>query len=959
MKNPRFQLSAIKTFLLVLTVSTILTGCLSPSQVTFQVENKTEENVYNATIKAENKPCNLVSFEEILKPEDKESVTLGVTNLMNDCLPSKSDGSYGIKYMMGNKTYETDFGYYTNGIPLDESFDIKFLDTQKISINGKEVTTKLTDSFSMHRSFPGGKYEGDKSLNTSHPLFGQIKTKGKAFYQNLPHAKTSKRAGDFEVKQKSGGENGDFYLVMKNGEKIYESSKTVFIVEEPFKNIVNKGDEWWMLYDENKFPQTSTSYITTQDVKFHTRLIHNGEEVAVAEAFALHNLNGKIFYFFKQEEDSKIQYYLDGRIYQTSFDDIIHDRCCEPGAFNLQLGTDGRLAFWGVKDGKFSYNEAILPEFTTHPREVIFPKFQGEVTDELSQYPIDGNGNPTHEPMATDVKQLAREKTKDVLQNEILKALDFKFSEIFEGKTTPKENIEIDHSLVTMASDVDLRQFTREKNVFLDNGWEVVNSFSWDAFGVYSWQRVYNKDDIYCLAKAQSFDGKKGNLSLACWDEVKLGNLDKKYTRTSIKTKINKFVPYQFVEVSYLNRSKEKLYYGEAFELRHFVKNKWVEVPFKEGIGFDDVAYKLSQNIEIEKKIKFADYFNDLEAGRYQILRKFFNDKNEEFTVATEFKMPEKNLHPTAKERLENEILINPFLGDSNPKIEKYSFKTNVFGEDMEIKNAYKVSIKDVPRMDFPADNNDFVQQNWHEVSEHSMEFSEIFGWRKFYQKGNSNCLVNFGERPDGSQCYDPKSECIPEADLEITCWDSEEAVEEEIAGNSEIEELEAMTTDELINSIDAQTFAPILLASDHQYNNPEDIFYYIDRIPVLKVLQQRRMTDFDLLQKLKQRVATELSQSKKFIADEPLRKQDDLIAKFLQDFIQYLEKGHPINWEEAVKIINSGDVKDTSQYHSLEVHLELSDGTHYRTTEPKIDAIFDVVDECGEKCKNIQQATE
>jgi hypothetical protein len=42
-----------------------------------------------------------------------------------------------------------------------------------------------------------------------------------------------------------------------------------------------------------------------------------------------------------------------------------------------------------------------------------------------------------------------------------------------------------------------------------------------------------------------------------------------------------------------------------------------------------------------------------------------------------------------------------------------------------------------------------------------------------------------------------------------------------------------------------------------------------------------------------------------------------------------------------------------------LEVTLELKDGRQLVTTEPEIDAVFDVVDACGEPCADIIMVTE
>jgi len=65
------------------------------------------------------------------------------------------------------------------------------------------------------------------------------------------------------------------------------------------------------------------------------------------------------------------------------------------------------------------------------------------------------------------------------------------------------------------------------------------------------------------------------------------------------------------------------------------------------------------------------------------------------------------------------------------------------------------------------------------------------------------------------------------------------------------------------------------------------------------------------------------------------------------------------VSWEEAIEIVNSGDVTAVAQLHSLEVTLELKDGSIITTTEPNIDDIFHEVEKSGSPCQGITLATE
>ncbi|HEX9616859.1 MAG TPA: hypothetical protein VGA03_05545 [Anaerolineales bacterium] len=65
------------------------------------------------------------------------------------------------------------------------------------------------------------------------------------------------------------------------------------------------------------------------------------------------------------------------------------------------------------------------------------------------------------------------------------------------------------------------------------------------------------------------------------------------------------------------------------------------------------------------------------------------------------------------------------------------------------------------------------------------------------------------------------------------------------------------------------------------------------------------------------------------------------------------------IPWVQARTLILDGQVTQVTQLHSLKVILVLEDGRTVETFEPAIDTVFDVIDECGEKCSDIIIATE
>ena len=70
-------------------------------------------------------------------------------------------------------------------------------------------------------------------------------------------------------------------------------------------------------------------------------------------------------------------------------------------------------------------------------------------------------------------------------------------------------------------------------------------------------------------------------------------------------------------------------------------------------------------------------------------------------------------------------------------------------------------------------------------------------------------------------------------------------------------------------------------------------------------------------------------------------------------------EVAEVVDWETAVSILNSGEVVEIFQTHSLDVTLTLANGRRLQTVEPASDAIFTAVQECGDPCGKIMMATE
>ena len=162
------------------------------------------------------------------------------------------------------------------------------------------------------------------------------------------------------------------YKLEKNGEEI-RSFPRKRNYKEPLKNfIVNDSGRWILLVDEVWYNDEELENIVQETGempetprKEASILIHKGEVKRVEEAFALLNIEGKTFYFFRETADSPLHYYYDEENYPTSFETIIHDRSfSDPDEkFDLFFGNESKsLIFRDSKKGEASINRMYVSE---------------------------------------------------------------------------------------------------------------------------------------------------------------------------------------------------------------------------------------------------------------------------------------------------------------------------------------------------------------------------------------------------------------------------------------------------------------------------------------------------------------------------------------------------------------------------------------------------------------------
>jgi hypothetical protein len=68
---------------------------------------------------------------------------------------------------------------------------------------------------------------------------------------------------------------------------------------------------------------------------------------------------------------------------------------------------------------------------------------------------------------------------------------------------------------------------------------------------------------------------------------------------------------------------------------------------------------------------------------------------------------------------------------------------------------------------------------------------------------------------------------------------------------------------------------------------------------------------------------------------------------------------GEEVPWDQAIEILNSGQVESVLQLHNLQVTFILKNGCRIRTLEPQIDDVFEEVRKCGDLCSMISLGTE
>jgi hypothetical protein len=131
-------------------------------------------------------------------------------------------------------------------------------------------------------------------------------------------------------------------VVMQDRQPIYTYTLAPSPVEEQVKTLA----EWnggWVLEVNGTLIVNGVNY--------------NQKDFQADEIFNWTILNGKPFFFFRR--DGKFGAWYDGKELAVQYDEIIHGRCCEPGAFNVVNSPDA-LWFYARQDGLWYFVELTI-----------------------------------------------------------------------------------------------------------------------------------------------------------------------------------------------------------------------------------------------------------------------------------------------------------------------------------------------------------------------------------------------------------------------------------------------------------------------------------------------------------------------------------------------------------------------------------------------------------------------
>jgi hypothetical protein len=131
----------------------------------------------------------------------------------------------------------------------------------------------------------------------------------------------------------------DRYVVKREGEVVFSLDRPEQRIDEPVKSLWSWQGHWVLEFAGQVFVDGSSL----------------GEQLGYAEVFDWRLVAGQPFYFFRQADRIGVSYA--GQVLVSQYDEVVHYRCCEPAAFNVQ-GNDAMVWFHARRGDTWLYVEA-------------------------------------------------------------------------------------------------------------------------------------------------------------------------------------------------------------------------------------------------------------------------------------------------------------------------------------------------------------------------------------------------------------------------------------------------------------------------------------------------------------------------------------------------------------------------------------------------------------------------
>jgi hypothetical protein len=128
------------------------------------------------------------------------------------------------------------------------------------------------------------------------------------------------------------------YAVWVGGRQVY-SGTAPMMVTHPLRGFAVWEDHWALELEDQVI-------VDGEDL---------GAELGYDKAFGFHVLAGRPFFFFEDEGQVHLSY--DGETLPFSYDEVVHNQCCEPAMFNVQA-NESMVWFHALRNGIWYYVEA-------------------------------------------------------------------------------------------------------------------------------------------------------------------------------------------------------------------------------------------------------------------------------------------------------------------------------------------------------------------------------------------------------------------------------------------------------------------------------------------------------------------------------------------------------------------------------------------------------------------------